>query len=215
MVLKCVEGSGAFGIASVIEHALPAGECNLRVLFVCDILVVDQAACKPEFAVGGLVDLEIGIIAFRVPLLVAAVGFFPDAVLVGQLEQQRVSHGGPDKALGIGVHGPYRPAERLPVGAGNDGAVPDRSVMPDLIGHLFHYRDPFRRPHPQAVRRVHGQGVHPAVLLPASETHPVKTGQAIPGPHPEDAIGILCNGIDRIGRQTIRRVVVHKPRPRQ
>ena len=44
VVYKGVEFSGAFGIASVIEHAFPAGERDVRIRFVCDILVVDQPA---------------------------------------------------------------------------------------------------------------------------------------------------------------------------
>ena len=210
MVFEGVKLSAGFRVASDAQHAFPVWEGDVRVAAVFHILVVDQPAGHPEAPVLRLKNLEIRIIPFVVPFVVAAAGFFPDAVSVGEFQKEGVTHCGPDVALGIRVHGPYRPAERLPVGAGTDGAVPDRSVMPDLIGHLLHYRDPFCHPHPQAVPRVHGQGVHPTVLLPASETHPVKTGQAIPGSHPQDAIGILCNGIDRIGRQSVRRAVVHK-----
>ena len=56
------------------------------------------------------------------------------------------------------------------------------SVMPDLIGHL--YPEPLRGPDPQPACRIHGKGVHPAILLPTPEAEAVKTGKAVPGAKP-------------------------------
>ncbi len=73
----------------------------MRVFFVRDILVVDQAPGNPKLAVLRLIDLVVRVIALRVPLFVGTAGFFPDAVLVGEFQQQRVAHGGPDVALRV------------------------------------------------------------------------------------------------------------------
>ena len=182
----------------------------MRVFFVCDILVVDQAAGQPEAPVLRLKNLEIRIIPFVVPFVVAAAGFFPDAASVGEFQKEGVTHCGPDVALRVRVQRTDIPAGRLPVGAGNDGSdMPDRSlVMPDLLGHL--YPEPLRAPYPQPARLIHREGIHPAILLPVLEAHAVKAGQSVPGANPQRALCILRDRVHRVGRQSVRRAVVHK-----
>ena len=135
VIFEGVEFPALFRVTAVTEQSLPMGECDMRVLPVFNVLVVDKSARQPEFPVRCLVNLEIGIIPFVVPFVVEAAGFLPYSVPVGQFYKESVSHRGPNKALRVGVQGAYRPSVMPDLG----------SVMPDLIGH---HRQPFRSANP-------------------------------------------------------------------
>ena len=81
MVDEVIEFSSGFGVTPGAQAVMPERMCDLKFLPVSDELVVHQAAGQPEFAVRGLVYLIIGIVAFRIPLVVEAAGLFPDAIL--------------------------------------------------------------------------------------------------------------------------------------
>ena len=122
-----------------------------------------------------------------VPFVVAAAGFFPDAALVGEFQQQRVAHRGPNVALRVRVQ------------------------RPDISGNvIISYPEPLHAPYPQPARLIHREGIHPAILLPVLEAHAVKAGQPVPGANPQGALCILCDRVHRIGRQSVCRGVVHK-----
>ena len=99
MVVKGVEFTSSLCEASGAESAIAEWMHDLRSIFVFNVLKTDNPARKPKFSVPSLEYLIIGVISFRISLVVPASGLLPDAILVRKFQQQGVAYGSPDIAL--------------------------------------------------------------------------------------------------------------------
>jgi len=99
VVVKGIEFTSDLCETSGAESAIAEWMHDLRSIFVFNVLKTDNPARKPKFSVPSLEYLIIGVISFRVPLVVPAPGLLPDAILVREFQQQGVAYGSPDIAL--------------------------------------------------------------------------------------------------------------------
>ena len=101
VVIKGIEFASGLGEASGAESAVSEWMHNLRADSVFNVLKTDNPAREPEFSVPGLEYLIIGVISFRISLVVPASGLLPDAILVREFQQQCIPDGSPDIPFGI------------------------------------------------------------------------------------------------------------------
>ena len=99
VVVKGIEFTSDLCETSDAESAVSEWMHNLRADSVFNVLKTDNPARKPKISVPSLEYLIIGVISFRVPLVVPASGLLPDAILVREFQQQGVAYGRPDIAL--------------------------------------------------------------------------------------------------------------------
>ena len=191
MVVEAIKDSAGLGIAAGAVAILPERILDLGMFPVGYILGMDYPAAQPDLAVGGLINLKVGIISLVIALAVVGTRYFLNPPIVAQFEQQGVPYGSPYETVGIRQQGAY---------TADFQAVAGR--MPG--------KDPIFRTHPQAIVFIDRKGVHAPVFLPDIEAGAVEAAKAIARAHPQETVGILGYGIHAVGGQTFRTAIIHE-----